>query len=476
MQPAGHATAPNELHLRPCSAGKAQIPSSCGTYTVYEDRSARAGRILTLHFVVLRARRPSHRAIAWNPGGPGASAIASASAIADGEASPELTALRDRYDILLLDVRGTGLSAPQQCDFAPAAHPELYFLQMWPDRLVTACRARLAEKANLSLYSTPIAVDDLNDLRAALGYPKLVLDGGSYGTTLYLAYARQHPESVESIVLEGVSPPHFLINPLQDAGGAQASIDHLIAQCVSDVSCRKNFPAFGPHFEAIVQRFERGPVEVPVRNAATKRVQTVQLSKEVFADRLRQLLYNPAGAAYVPFIMERAYEKDYAPLAVMIDSVTQSLGGLVYGGLNLSVTCAEDIPFITEEDVARTSSHSFEGDLRVRAQQRACHVWNVVPVSTSFVEPVRSTAPVLMVSGSDDPATPPRYAREALQYLPNARILLIKGGSHWTDTSCADRLIVAFVNAGSAKGLDLSRCTGSFKRPPFATSMEGFND
>jgi pimeloyl-ACP methyl ester carboxylesterase len=464
------------LHLWSCGVGKTKVRSTCGTYTVYEDRAARAGRIITLHFVVLRAHRPSHRAIAWNPGGPGASAIDAASGIADGGAAPELSALRDRYDILLLDVRGTGLSAPQQCDFTPPAHPELYFLQLWSDELVKACRARLAASANLSLYSTPVTVDDLNDLRAALGYPKLVLDGGSYGTTLYLAYARQHPESVESIVLEGVSPPHFLINPLQDAGGSQASISRLIAECDADASCKKRFPAFARQFDAVVQRFDNGPVSVPVRNAVTKRVQTVRLSKEVFADRLRQLLYNPGVAAYVPYIIERAYEKDYAPLATMVDSVSQAFSQLVYMGLNLSSTCAEDIPFITEDDIARTSANSFEGDVRVRAQQRACRIWNVEPVSPSFLEPVRSSAPILMVSGTDDPATPPVYAREALPYLPNARIMLIKGGSHWTDTSCMDRLIVAFVRAGSANGLDLSQCTASFTRPAFATSMKGFGN
>ncbi|MBV8149235.1 MAG: alpha/beta fold hydrolase, partial [Candidatus Eremiobacteraeota bacterium] len=307
-------------------------------------------------------------------------------------------------------------------------------------------------------------------------YPKLVLDGGSYGTTLYLAYARQHPASVESIVLRGVSPPHFLINPLQDSGGAQASIARLIAECNADASCKKRFPAFARQFDAVAQRFDNGPVSVPVRNAVSKRMQMVRLSKEVFADRLRQLLYDPAAAAYVPYVIERAYEKDYAPLATLVDAVTQNFSQLVYLGLNLSVTCAEDIPFITEGDVARTSADSFEGDVRVRAQQRACRIWNVDPVSPSFLEPVRSEAPILMVSGTDDPATPPVYARQALPYLPNARIMLIKGGSHWTDTPCIDRLIVAFVRGGSAKGLDLSQCTGSFARPAFASSMKGFGD
>ena len=464
------------LHTWPCTAGKAKLPSTCGTYAVYEDRAAHAGRAIELKFLVIKAKRGSNRAIAWNPGGPGASSTAAATDIADGSESRELAALRDRYDILLLDNRGTGGSALQQCDFTPANRPELYFLQLWPDELVRNCRARLARDANLSLYTTSIAADDLDDLRTALGYPKLVLDGGSYGTRFYLDYARRHPTSVESVVLDGMVPPHFLIIPLEDAKGAQDAITRLIAECKADTACDAYFPAFREHFYALVRRFDKGSVAVPLANAKTKRVMTLRLAKEVFADRLRQLLYYSEGAAYIPFIVERAHRGDYAPLATMVDTVTQGLAGELAGGLNLSITCAEDIPFITESEVTRTSENSFEGDRRVRAQQRACRFWNVDPVPPSFIEPVRSQAPMLMISGTDDPASPAAFARQALPYLPNARILLIRNASHGTETACSDQLIVAFVRAQSVKGLDLARCGGAYRRPAFATSMAGFEN
>jgi pimeloyl-ACP methyl ester carboxylesterase len=464
------------LHTWPCTVGKAKLPSTCGTYAVYEDRAAGSGRTIELKFIVIKGERGSNRAIAWNPGGPGASSTAAAGDIADGDYSKELRTLRDRYDILLVDNRGTGGSAPQQCDFAPIGRSELYFMQLWPDELVARCRAMLARDANLSLYTTSIAADDLDDLRAALGYQKLVLDGGSYGTRLYLDYARRHRDRVESIVLDGVAPPHFLIIPLEDAQGAQGAITRLIAECTSDAACNARFPQFGAHFSALVRRFDRGTVVVRLVDAKTKRVTNLNLSKEVFADRLRQLLYYPEGAAYVPFIVERAYRSDYAPLATMIEVVTQGFAGELAQGLNLSVTCAEDVPFITERDVTRTSESSFEGDVRVRAQQRACRLWNVDPVPVSFVEPVRSEAPILMISGTDDPASPPAFAQRALPYLPNARILLIRNASHATETPCADGLIVQFVRSKSAKGLDFTRCSGAFHRPEFASSMAGFGN
>jgi pimeloyl-ACP methyl ester carboxylesterase len=470
------AAAAGHLRTWPCTAGQARVPSTCGTYTVYENRTERSGRTIELGFIVIKAQHPSHRAIAWNPGGPGASSTASADAVADGGFPRELSALRDSYDVLLVDNRGTGKSAPQNCDFAPVDRPALYFLDLWPAELVRACRARLARNADLSLYTTSIAADDLDELRAALGYPQLVLDGGSYGTRFYLDYARRHPSSVESIVLDGVAPPGLLIIPLEDAKGAQDAMTLVIAECRADADCNAHFPSLRAHFESLVRRFDRGPVRVPLEDAASKRVTVLGLSKEVFADRLRQLLYYPAGAAYAPLIVERAYEGDYAPLATMVEMVTQGLSQELAGGLNLSVTCAEDIPFITGGDVARTSANSFEGDLRVRAQQRACRIWDVAAAPRSFVRPVSSDAPILMISGTDDPTSPPAYAQEALRYLRNARILLVRNASHGTETRCGDRLIVEFIRARSAAGLDLKSCESEYHRPPFATSMAGFGD
>jgi hypothetical protein len=153
----------------------------------------------------------------------------------------------------------------------------------------------------------------------------------------------------------------------------------------------------------------------------------------------------------------------------MVSQVALFFSNIVADGLNLSVTCVEDIPFITEADVTRDSAGTFEGDARVRAQQRACKFWNVDPAPATFVDPVRSDAPILMISGSDDPATPPEYAREALAYLPHARIMLVPGASHDSDLPlCVDAGIVAFARARSAEGLNLSRCAAAYRRPSFA--------
>lgn len=462
------------LEAHPCVIGAHRVPAQCGTFTVYENRAVKQGRTIPLHFILLKAEHPSGHAIAFNPGGPGASATADAAILADGAAYRELLTLRDRYDVLFLDVRGTGKSAPQHCDFAPLARPELYFRQLWPDSIVKRCRERLAAKANLNLYSTVEAADDLDDLRAALGYKKIVLDGGSYGTTLYLAYARQHPARVESIILRGMAPPHFYLVPLPMADGFQSAMTNLIAECKVDVTCKHRYPRFAQHFAAVARRFELRAVPLVIRNDANDRLEAVRLSREVFFDRLRDALYDPATAAYVPIVIEHAYADDYAPLGQLIDQMAQKMVKTQADGLNLSVTCAEDVPFITGQVLRRASIHTWEGDARVRAQQRACRFWNVGAVPARFDEPVSSKAPILVISGTDDPATPPSYAREALKYLPNARIMLVQGASHQTDTTCIDAVADRFVRAGTSKALNLTTCAKAYHRPPFATSLREY--
>jgi pimeloyl-ACP methyl ester carboxylesterase len=466
--PSPPTVSPTPLKTSRCRIGQTRAAAICGTLTVFENRATSTGHTIGIHFIVIEAKRRTHRAIVFNPGGPGVSATAMAADFADATNGATAT-LRDRYDLLFVDNRGTGESAPQNCDFAPAAHPELYFRQMWPDTIVHSCHDRLAADANLSLYSTSEASDDLDDVRAALGYPKLVLFGGSYGTRFYLDYARRHPDSVESVVLEGVDPPHFYITPLPMARGAQTAIELLERACNQDPACSAHFPHFAKQFAAVAQRFDTGPVTLSVQNSVTHRLQRVQLTKEVFAETIRHEMYFPSGAAYIPVTIERAYNGNYAPLGEMVSQMALFFSNIQANGLNLSVTCAEDIPFITEADVTRESAGTFEGDVRVRAQQAACKVWSVDPVPAAFVDPVRSDAPILIVSGSDDPATPPGYAREALAYLPHARMMLVLGASHDSDDPpCVDLTIVAFVRARSAAGLNLSRCAAAYRRPPFA--------
>lgn len=455
------------LHIAPCTVGASSTAAACGTFGVYENRRGHTGRTISLRVVVLKAKHATRQAIAVIAGGPGQSATAFAPKVADGGFDNALSALRDKYDLLFVDNRGMGQSNPFTCDLTPVDNPDTYFRELWPTKLLVACRAKSAASHDLSKYNTDNAVDDLDDLRAALGYPKIVVDGGSYGTYFALVYVRKHGRHVESAVLDSIDPPHFQEPPGSPAG-AQTALDGLIAKCRRDTACQRQFPKFPEHFQAVVHRLDKGTLPVPLDNRA------LALSKEVFVDQVRHAMYDPYLASYVPYIFERAYQRDYAPLGQLVQTESRSFANDVNTGANLSYVCAETMPFINEAQLRAAAAHSFAGDLRFRAEQRACSIWSVQAMPRDFDNPVRSDIPMLFISATDDPGTPPRNGEMAMRYLPNAREVLVQGAGHSTQTPCTERLVAQFVRARSARGLNVSRCTGDFKAPPFATSMVGW--
>jgi pimeloyl-ACP methyl ester carboxylesterase len=133
----------------------------------------------------------------------------------------------------------------------------------------------------------------------------------------------------------------------------------------------------------------------------------------------------------------------------------------------LAITCTEDIPRITESEVAKETAGTFLGDYRVRQQQRACRGWPRATLSSSHFTPVRRDVPTLFISGDADPVTPPRWAEAAARYLPNSISLVWHGGGHVPfANACAGRIASDFIAKASVRGLDTA-CTAEFGRPAF---------
>ncbi len=460
------------LSVKPCILGKMNVPALCGTFGVYENRAARSGRIIELGVAVLKAPHPRGDAIAFIEGGPGQPTVVDAAWIADDH-DLVLKAFRKNYDVVFVDNRGMGVSNPTHCNISPYSDMPAYFLQIWSDGIISGCYYRYARTSNPSQYNTNNAVDDLDAVREALGYRKLVLYGGSYGSFFSFIYIRRHEAHVRSAVLEGIVPPHF--EPLPGApDGAQTALDDLVAKCLANVKCRERFPKFRMEFDAVLHRFDAGPVRMQVRNPKTKRLETVSLSKEVFVDRVRENLYAPETAAFLPYIIQQAYRGNYVPLGQMVDLWSQFLALGQDAGSNLAYRCAEFDPFLSDTNVQQQAANSFTGDLRIRAERHACAIWKVDPMPAAFNDPLRSSVPILMVNGSDDPVTPPRYAQRALATLPNAKLVIVRGAGHGVDTTCTERLMIAFIETNSAKNIASDSCGTAFKVPPFETSMENW--
>jgi pimeloyl-ACP methyl ester carboxylesterase len=464
---APQAGAARASFLRPCRVPDLEGPAWCGKYEVYEDRAARRGRRIGLHVVVLPAlaERPAPDPVFFFAGGPGQDATSLAGFLASGP----LARLRRERELVFVDQRGTGESNPLACPAPADDDLRGYFEEMFPPREVRACRERLEKIADLRQYTTTNAVEDLDELRRALGYGKLNLYGGSYGTTVALAYLRRYPAAARSAVLAGVAPTSLKL-PLPFARGAQHALDGLFRDCAADAACRAAFPNLREELRAVLARLDRGPVSVEAVNPLTQKPQLVRLARGPFAERLRMMLYDQARASLVPLLIHRAAAGDFAPFIAATLPPARATYNSISFGMYFTVTCAESVPFITEDDVRRESAGAFLGDYRVRVHQAACREWPRADVPEGFTDPVKSDAPVLLLSGELDPASPHWLGAEAVRHLPNGLQATIPSGGHGYFSPCLSSLVTEFVTKGSARGLDTS-CLANSRRPPFITAL-----
>jgi pimeloyl-ACP methyl ester carboxylesterase len=454
--------------LTPCKVEGVTEQVLCGSYSVWENRATRTGRKIDLAIVVLPALGP---AVAPDPfvelaGGPGGS-------VTDGASDwAEWRELRAHRDIVLIDQRGTGRSHRLDC-----MHPkdpkdiQGYFDPPLPLADVKRCRAELDPVADLSQYASSVAADDLDEVRAWLGYDKIDLDGGSYGTRAAQVYTRQHGDHVRTATLIGLvgMDQH---TPLYHARDGKRALDMVVAACAKDSECARQYPELASEHEAVLAALDRAPAHAIIEGTP------VTISRGAFAEDMRFALYGAGVASMVPYVIDRAARGDFDPFARMaLLFETHLRSGLAYG-MFLSVTCTEDVPFITPAEIGPAIAGTYLGDYRLAMQLAACKEWPRGRIAANFSDHLRSTVPMLIVSGAYDPVTPPSWAEAALPSLPRARHLLIPTAHHGDEglshRECLRGIIAAFIDRGTADGLDTS-CIETMQPPPFVTNAAGFD-
>ena len=462
--------APQSTHvapfMAPCHLPDIDDEALCGKYEVYEDRAARAGRKIALSIVVLPALSKAHAPdpVFWLHGGPGAAATQVVGAAKGGF----LEQLRSHRDLVFVDQRGTGDSNGLQCDLGDdPSDLRSFFGPLFPREKVRGCRERLEKVANLKLYTTPVAMDDLDEVRVALGYDKINLVAASYGTIAALVYMRRHPEHLRAVFLAGVANTNIR-QPLPFAAAAQHALELLFVDCAADAVCGTSFPDLRGEFAAVLKRFDRGPVTANLTDPVTKRTESVSITRGNFVERIRLLLYTTTSARFVPFIIHSAFRNDFLPFEAL--SIQYNPGAILARGMYLTVTCSESVPFITERDIRKETGATFVGDYRVRSHIEACKEWPKGDIPRSYVEPVVSPVPVLMISGELDGSVSPGLGAEAVAHLPNGRQLKVRYYGHQLDSPCVWKLMSDFVDTAAADKLDTA-CAEGIRRPPFATTL-----
>lgn len=445
--------------------------AKCGTYDVYENRATKKGRKITLKIVLIPAtgdkREPDP--FVYFAGGPGGSATEDASGLA--QAFPQILAHRD---MLFVDQRGTGGSHPLDCKFYDPADLQTYLGYFFPLDDVRKCREQLEPNSDLKLYITTIAADDMDEVRAALGYERLNLFGGSYGTRAALTYLKRHPQHVRTALLQGISPTdHFM--PSDFPQQTERALQGVLSECLADKTCSEAFPNIKEETKSVLAELIKGPVEVEVQKPKSNDKVKVKLSRDLAAEAIRYMLYAPVPAGRVPLMLHLASQGNYVPLTYAAIQYRTNLVSSGSNGMYLSVTCAEDLPWIKPGEGERMAANTFLGDYRLRQQREACTLWPRSEIERDYAQPVKSDLPVLILTGQWDPVTPPSNAERVAKTLTNSLNIVVPSGAHGLDglegMDCIDNLIVDFVERGASKGLDTS-CVQSIHRKAFALKFQ----
>lgn len=454
--------------LKPCKLAGIDEELLCGKLTVFENRETHSGRTIDLNIVVLPGLDPSRteEPLFDLAGGPGVASTGAADFYAK-----EGKEYRRHRDVVLVDQRGTGNSNPLTA--APMNRsPQDYLTEMYPVEYVKALRQALEQRADLTQYTTSIAMDDLDDVRVWLGYERINLFGLSYGTRAVLVYMRQHPDRVRSAILMGVAPT-YLKMPLHHARAARRAMELLLEECAGDAACHQAFPQIQHEWEEVLGRLGREPARVEYSPPDKSATVTVEIQRDIFAEKLRNRMYSRDSARRIPFIIHQAAQGDFAPFLKEAIPANRSVPDFIADGMYLCVTCAEDTPFINQDEAARANAGNPFGNYRVVQQTRACSMWPQGKIPDGYHEPVSSNIPVLIFSGYMDPITPPERGEEVARHLPNSKHVIISHGAHGpeglTHLECLDKLMLEFLSKGNARDLDTA-CVERVLPPPFVTN------
>jgi pimeloyl-ACP methyl ester carboxylesterase len=407
------------------------------------------GRHLSLHVVVIpaKAEHPLPDPVVLLAGGPGQAATTLLQGILVVEPW-----LREQRDIVLVDQRGTGASNPLQVPVPGSKDdPQGYLDTVWNPEIFRKALPGLQQRADLTMYTTALGMDDVDAVCTALGYRKVNLIGGSYGTRAALIYMRRHQDHVRCAVLDGCVPIAFK-NPLYHAAAAQAAFDALRQECLADPECKAAFGDLADDLKAVLARLQDKPAEVEVE-VGSGEARTLKLSRDNLAESLRHMLYDEGLNRQTPMALHAAAQGDLKPFAALAFQTNRALHNALAYGMLMCVTNAEDLPRITDAEIARETAGTFLGDVRVRSQLAIGAFWPRAAVADAD-EPVAVDTPVLLLSGSEDPVTPARFGAEAASHLPHSLHVVVPGCHGVGSKPLVVKLEQQFLERGSVDGLD----------------------
>ena len=465
---ASAAQAQNQIAFAPCGNSN---DFACGHLTVPLDPSGGTAGTLTLAIRRHRAAVGEAKdAIVALAGGPGQAAIPFAEQFAQ-----LLGPIASTRDLIAFDQRGIGLSHPLSCHrFEISANSS-------PGRSIAECAAQIGPTR--SFYATADSVADIEAIRVAGGYEKLVLYGTSYGTKVAEEYAQAYPSHVEALVLDSVVPPNGP-DPLDQA--TFAAVPRILRQLCAARVCSQITPNPVADLARLVRQLTPGALRGRVIDgrgiAHTVRITSDDLLAILIAGDLEPTLRSEAPAAF-----RAAADGDTAPLARLqaraegkeseAESPSESFDNPLY-----FATSCEDEEFPWNRS-AGPQERLAQAKTRIRALRAsaiapfteanvldlsdmpACAFWPFATPAPAPEDAPLPSVPTLILSGANDLRTPTANAREVAAQIPRSHLLVVPDAGHSVlgsdPTHCAGKALQALF-----AGDPIKPCAATPPPPP----------
>jgi pimeloyl-ACP methyl ester carboxylesterase len=432
------------------------IAAERGSFKVPERRRKAGSRHITISFVRFKSTNPHPGApIVYLAGGPGGSGIDAAK----GPRQPIFLALRAVADVIALDQRGTGLSnAIPPCTaiapFDPADGITETNLTGYYRRTLSTCITKWrAAGVTVEGYNTLENADDVNDLRKALGAPKLQLWGISYGAHLALATMRRHPATIERAVLASAEGMDQTVK-------LPAAIDAALGR-IAAVADRTGGGDLLATIRRVHARLDAKPVVLTVGDVSG----SLAFTMDSFALRMLAggIAKNPRGIGNLQGIyaaFDAGQENAFAPMlyGMLLKDP------LVMTGMPELMDLASGITASRRAIVERQARIALTGQATNFPMPQIERSEPGLDLGDNFRREVRSAIPTLLFSGDLDVRTPLEEQTAATAGLQRLTRIIVRNGGH--DLFEADprisSIIVAFFGG---KTVDTAPLTVALPMP-----------
>ena len=428
-----------------CTDELAEDPElQCATLTVPLDYDAPDGDTLDLALVRVPATDDRQGAVLFNPGGPGGSGF---DPIAVSGSVIQLELGLTQFDIVGFDPRGVDRSGGIKCvddafqdahlylDDTPDTPEEQALLDEADQGFIDGCKANYGD--TLKFSSTANTARDMDSIRAGLGDEKMSFLGISYGTYLGGVYATLFPDRVRAMVLDSAYEPNgdtIEQQYLTQLVGFEGAFNDWAAWCQGETTCAFNAPDVGARWDALRLQLDVTPLiatDGREGNQATlDRATTAALYAKSEWPVLAAALAAAAEAGDPAGIFTLADDYNGRDEDGTFNTLFQSIG-IISCASGISTPLPDDPEALLAKIKEQAPRFGADVTLEDLTETDGDDCEQLTGVTEIVELDYSGDGPIVVVGGTNDPATPIRWAKEmAAELGPNARMVTFTGEGH----------------------------------------------